>query len=195
MAHLAASVLLKYVPRASTHQWGQMGGMVGMVYHCGITPSQCIQHHPINLIWAPIVPPLVSPWCPLCLRLGRLLDPPLPMITKRTGTVLGMAWAGHPKKAVKLPGKMANNGWISKILTWLERDKQKKQRCLERGWANSFDVWVAPCARISSIFEGMKQFQVGKEWKRSISVSHESDLTTGFTSKANISGENSTAVI
>jgi hypothetical protein len=54
---------------------------------------------------------------------------------------------------------------------------------------------VAPCARIFSISEGMKQLQVGKEWKRTISVSHESDLTTGFTSKANISGENSTAVI
>jgi hypothetical protein len=38
------------------------------------------------------------------------------MITKRIGTVLGMAWAGHPKKVVKLPGKMAKNGWISKIL-------------------------------------------------------------------------------
>jgi hypothetical protein len=33
------------------------------------------------------------------------------MITKRIGTVLGMAWAGHPKKVVKLPGKMAKK-WL-----------------------------------------------------------------------------------
>ena len=58
---------------------------------------------------------LVVPGAPLCLRLGRLLDPPLPMITKRTGTVVGMAWAGHPKKVGKLLGKMKKNGWISKI--------------------------------------------------------------------------------